>query len=332
MMPPSPSTPAAAFETTPGAAADSAPAVDLSVSLAGIALKNPVLVASGTFGYGTEYGRLFDPAALGGVILKALTMAPRVGNAPNRIYETPSGMLNSIGLQNVGIDEFFAKKEAECRRLVAAGTAVLANLAAQTLDEFEQLVDRLEESPAVTAYELNVSCPNVKKGGQQFGTDCALMSELIRTVRRRTKRPLLVKLAPQVTDIVLMARTAIDTGGDGLSLINTFPAMAIDAERRRPRLSTVTGGLSGPAIKPIALRMVYHVHQALPTVPILAMGGVMDATDAVEFMLAGATAVATGTANFVDPMAAPRVVDGLTDYCRRHRMPRVASLTGALEV
>jgi len=304
----------------------------LATSFAGLALKNPVFVASGTYGYGSEYAALHDPTRLGGIVLKALTMKPRVGNPPNRIYETPSGMLNSIGLQNVGIEDFFAKKEADCRRLMDAGTQVLANLAAQTVEEFEELVDRLEATSGVAAYELNVSCPNVKKGGQQFGTDCPMLAGLVKAVRARTKRPLIVKLAPQVTDIVLMARTAIDAGGDALSLINTFPAMAIDAERRRPRLATVTGGLSGPAIKPIALRMVFHVHQALPNVPLLAMGGIMSGIDAVEFLLAGATAVATGTANFVDPQAPVRVIDEMAAYCARHNVASVASLTGALEL
>lgn len=319
-------------ESTSQASPAASPPPVLAVTLAGLPLKNPVLVASGTYGYGQEYAALHDPTRLGGVILKALTMKPRAGNPPNRIYETPSGMLNSIGLQNVGIDDFFAKKEPDCRRLMEAGTQVLANLAAQTLEEFEELVDRLEATPSVAGYELNVSCPNVKKGGQQFGTDCALLGDLVRTVRRRTRRPLLVKLAPQVTDIVQMARTAVDAGGDGLSLINTFPAMAIDAERRRPRLATVTGGLSGPAIKPIALRMVYHVHRAMPNVPILAMGGIMTGLDAVEFLLAGATAVATGTANFVDPQAPVRVIAEIEDYCRRHGVASVRELTGALQV
>ncbi len=305
--------------------------VDMQVTLGPLKLKNPVMTASGTFGYGTEYRELYDPAILGGVFLKALTMAPRPGNKPWRIYETPSGMLNSIGLQNVGIEEFFEKKEPFCRELAGKGTAMCANLAAQTVEEFQQLVERLETTDCIAAYELNVSCPNVKKGGCQFGTDPTLLRELVAAVRPGTKRPLIVKLAPQVTDVAEMARISVDAGADIISLINTFPAMAIDAEKRRPILATVTGGLSGPAIKPIALRMVYAVRQAVD-VPIIGMGGIMNWKDAAEFLLAGASAVAVGTANFVHPTTPVEVLEGLQDYCRRHRYARVSDLTGALEL
>ncbi len=305
--------------------------VDMRVQLGPLELKNPVTTASGTFGYGTEYRQLYDPTHLGGVFLKALTMAPRPGNKPWRIYETPSGMLNSIGLQNVGIEEFFAKKEPFCRELAAKGTAVFANLAAQTVEEFQQLVERLEETDCIAAYELNVSCPNVKRGGCQFGTDPALLRELVSSVRPGTKRPLIVKLAPQVTDIAAMARVSVEAGADIISLINTFPAMAIDAEKRRPILATVTGGLSGPAVKPIALRMVHAVRQAVD-VPIVGMGGIMTWKDAAEFLLAGASAVAVGTANFVHPPSPLEILAGLEEYCRRHGFARVSELTGALEL
>lgn len=306
-------------------------AVDMAVEAGPLKLKNPLMTASGTFGYGSEYDNLYDPSVLGGIFLKALTMAPRPGNRPWRIYETPSGMLNSIGLQNVGIDEYFEKKEPFCRELAAKGTAICANLAAQTVGEFQQLVERLEETPTIAAYELNVSCPNVKKGGCQFGTDEALLRELVSSVRPGTKRPLIVKLAPQVTDIVRMAQVSVDAGADIVSLVNTFPAMAIDAEKRQPILATVTGGLSGPAIKPIALRMVHAVRQAVG-VPLIGMGGIMTWKDAVEFMLAGASAIAVGTANFVHPTAALEILEGMEDYCHRHGFARVADLTGALQL
>jgi len=305
--------------------------IDPAVAVGSLKLKNAVLTASGTFGYGVEYNDVYDPAVLGGVMLKALSMKPRAGNPPTRIYETPSGMLNSIGLQNVGIEDFFTKKEADCARLRSRGVGVIANLAGSTVEEFCQLLARLDASPHVDAYEINVSCPNVKEGGCQFGQSEAALAELAREIRPLTARPLIIKLSPQVSDIVRMARICADAGADAVSLINTFPAMAIDAERRRPVLATVTGGLSGPAIKPVALRMVHAVHRAVG-IPIIGMGGIMTPADAVEFLLAGASAIAVGTANFVDPLAPVAIISGLEDYCRRHGFDAVAKLTGALEI
>jgi dihydroorotate dehydrogenase (NAD+) catalytic subunit len=305
---------------------------DLSVRLGSIQLKNPLLTASGTFGYGAEYQRLYSPSILGGITLKALTMNPRVGNQPNRIYETPSGMLNSIGLQNVGIESYFTEKEPFCAELAAEGVVILANLAGQTIEEFEQLVDRLEKSEPLAGYELNVSCPNVKKGGSAFGTDPSILKELVERVRMRTKRPLLVKLAPQVTSIVQMAEVSVAAGADALSLINTIPAMAIDARKRQPILATVTGGLSGPAIKPVALRMIYEVHKVMPDIPILGMGGIMTSTDVLEFLLAGASAVSLGTVNFVDPAAPQTILRELQEYLETEGIDKISELTGALKI
>ncbi len=311
--------------------AAAATCVDLSVKLGSLRLKNPVTVASGTFGYGTEYAHVFDSTLLGGVFLKALTMNPRPGNPPNRICETSSGMLNSIGLQNVGIDRFFSEKEPNCQRIASAGVTIFANLAGQTIEEFEQLIDHLETTTAVHAYELNVSCPNVNKGGCQFGQDQTLLRELVIATRKLTQRPIIVKLSPQVTDIAAMGVLCERAGADALSLINTFPAMAIDAQSRRPVLNTIAGGLSGPAIKPIALRMVYQTAQAV-SIPIIGMGGIMNATDAIEFLLAGASAISSGTANFVNPNAPVEILRGLEAYCIEHCVDRVEQLIGGLQV
>ena len=301
--------------------------VDLSVSLGPLKLKNPVVTASGTFGYGTEFLPFFDLSRLGGLVVKGLSLKPREGNPPPRIFETPSGMLNAIGLQNVGVDAFVAEKLPELRQY---DTAVMANVYGETTDEYVEVCRRLEEAPGLAGVELNVSCPNTEKGGMEFGVDPAILSRLVSEVRKVTARPLIVKLSPNVTDIRETARAAVDGGADILSLVNTFTGMCIDAEARRPVLHNEVGGLSGPAIKPLALLMTHRVASAVE-VPLMGMGGIMNAVDAVEFILAGATAIQVGTANFADPLSATRLVDGLSDWCSSHGVARVRDLVGTLE-
>jgi dihydroorotate dehydrogenase (NAD+) catalytic subunit len=303
--------------------------LDLTVRIGELELGNPVVTASGTFASGREYADFIDVSRLGAIVTKGVSAGPWPGNASPRIAETASGMLNSIGLQNPGVDAFAA------RDLVwlaehAAGTPVIVNVSGHTLEEYVTVIERLESESNVAAYEVNISCPNVDAGGMAFGTDCVSAAAVVRACRAATKRTLIVKLSPNVTDITAIARSVEAEGADAVSLINTLLGMAIDAEKRRPKLARVVGGLSGPAIKPVALRMVWHVSQAV-SVPIVGMGGVMNGTDAVEFMLAGASAVAVGTANFVDPTASIRVLDGITEYCHRHGVSRVSELIGALE-
>ncbi len=301
--------------------------IDLSVQIGGMTLKNPVLVASGTFGYGQECRELADLNALGGVITKSITLEPRVGNPPNRIVELPAGLLNSIGLANVGVKAFVEEKLPFLRTL---DTAVIVNVAAGTLDEFLAVINRLEEEEGVDAYELNYSCPNVKQGGLEFSQDARVTARVTRAVRRVTARPLITKLTPNVARVGEIARAAEEHGADAVSLINTLVGMAIDVDTRRPRLATVTGGYSGPAIKPVALAKVYEARQSVQ-IPVIGIGGIMNGRDALEFMLAGATAVEVGTANYIDPSTGPRIAEEMARYGARHGVPRIRDLVGRLE-
>lgn len=302
---------------------------DMTVRLGSLELRNPVVTASGTFASGREFADFIDLSRIGAIVTKGVSLEPWPGNASPRIAETASGMLNSIGLQNPGVEAFVARDLAWLADN-AAGTPVIVNISGHSSEQYAGVIERLEREPSVAGYEVNISCPNVDAGGMAFGTDCASAAQITAACRAATQRPLIVKLSPNVTDIASIARAVEAAGADALSLINTLLGMAIDAESRRPLLARVVGGLSGPAIKPVALRMVWQVSQAVD-VPLIGMGGVMTATDAVEFMLAGATAVAVGTANFIDPRSAALVVDGLAEYCRRHGVAHVADLTGALE-
>lgn len=300
---------------------------DLSVTIAGLALRNPVMTASGTFGYGEEFADYLDLERIGAFVTKGLSLKPRAGNPTPRIVETPGGMLNAIGLQNVGVDAFIEKKTPFLRRV---NTPAIANFFGSTIDEYAELARRLEHVPEVAGLEVNISCPNVKQGGIVFGTDPSCAREVVAACRAVTRKPLFVKLSPNVTDIVAMALACEEAGADALSVINTLTGMAIDLERRRPVLANVTGGLSGPAIKPVALRMVWQVSRAVK-IPVIGIGGIMSAADALEFMLAGATAVQVGTASFINPGAAGEIVAGMEAWLERHGVDDVKSLIGALE-
>jgi dihydroorotate dehydrogenase (NAD+) catalytic subunit len=302
-------------------------APDLSVSFAGIQLKNPVVAASGTFGYGIEFEDVVHLDKLGGFVVKGLSREPMAGNPPPRLYETPAGMLNAIGLQNIGARAFMQEKLPKLREM--KNIVVFANVFGYTREDYEQVVQILNEGEGIAAYELNVSCPNTEYGGIQFGSDPRSLDEVVSTVRRHSQRPLIVKLSPNVTSIAQMAHVAQEAGADALSLVNTFVAMAIDAETRRPRIANVTAGLSGPAIKPIALRMVYDASKAV-RIPIIGMGGISTAVDIVEFMLAGATAVQIGTASYWDPVATEKIVAELQTWCAEHNVERLADLTGGM--
>ncbi len=302
--------------------------INLEVELGPLSLKNPVVTASGTFGYAQEFEGFMDLSRLGGVAVKGLTLEPRPGNPPPRVAETPAGMLNAIGLENVGVKAFIRDKLPYLRRI---DTKTIVNISGSTVEEYATMAGMLAEAGGVHALEINVSCPNIKVGGIAFGSRPDLIREITRAVREAAPRiPLLVKLSPNVTDIVEMARAAVEGGADALSIINTLLGMAIDAERQRPFLGNVTGGLSGPAIKPVALRMVWQVHKALPEVPICGMGGITTSTDAIEFILAGATSVAVGTASLITPTAPVDVLLGIEEYCRRHEIDDIHSLIGAL--
>jgi len=301
-------------------------AVDLTVKLGPLTLKNPVVTASGTFGYGTEFSPFLDLSTLGGIVVKGLSLRPRGGNEPPRICETPSGMLNAIGLQNVGVDAFLQEN---LPALLPFDTAVLANVYGEREEEYVQVCERLEGARGLAGIELNVSCPNTSRGGMQFGVDPVTLERLVAAVRRVTSLPLIVKLSPNVTDIGEPARAAVAGGADILSLVNTFTGMGIDAESRRPVLKNVVGGLSGPAIKPLALYMVHRVAAAVD-VSIMGMGGIMNAVDAVEFFLAGAAAVQIGTSNFLNPGGAATMVQDLERWCSSHEVEKVRDLTGGL--
>lgn len=300
--------------------------VDLAVDLGGFSMKNPVTTASGTFAAGREYADFVDVASLGAVTTKGVSLNGWEGNAAPRIAETPSGMLNSIGLQNPGVAHL---KAHELPWLADQGATTIVNVSGHSFDEYVQVIEALEEAP-VDAYEVNISCPNVDAGGMTMGCHVPSVEKVVSLCRAATKRPLIVKLTPNVTDITEIARAAEAAGADAISLINTLLGMAVDAKRRRPVLARVVGGFSGPAVKPVALRMVWQCHQAVK-VPILGMGGIASGTDAVEFMLAGATAVAVGTANFVNPTATVDVIDGIAAYCEEQGVEHVTDLIGALE-
>ncbi len=300
--------------------------VDLSVNLGGLVMKNPVTTASGTFAAGQEYADFLDVSALGAVTTKGVSLHAWEGNASPRIAETPSGMLNSIGLQNPGVAHL---KAHELPWLKEQGARVIVNVSGHSFSEYCEVVEQLEDA-SVDAYEINISCPNVDAGGMTFGTDPHSVEEVVARCRAATKRPLIVKLTPNVSDICTIAQAAEAAGADALSLINTLTGMAIDAKRRRPQLARVIGGLSGPAIKPVALRCVWECHKAVK-IPLLGMGGICTGTDAIEFILAGATAVAVGTANFMNPAATIEVIEGIKSYCEEQGVSQVSQLVGALE-
>jgi dihydroorotate dehydrogenase (NAD+) catalytic subunit len=298
--------------------------MDLSVHIGSLRLKNPFIAASGCFGYGLEYAGAVDLSSLGGVAVKGLFVNEREGHAPPRIVETPAGMLNAIGLQGIGVHRFVAEKLPELRRL---GATVIVNVCGSTIDEYCEVTRVLTEAGGVAAIELNISCPNIKEGGIQFGCSLAGTHDVVSAVRKVTTLPLIPKLTPNVTDVASFAHASQDAGADAISLVNTFLAMAIDIETQRPKLSNGVGGLSGPAIRPIAVRMVYECRQAV-TIPILGMGGIASVEDAIEFMLAGATAVQVGTANFADPFIWGTLIAGLEAYLDRHGIARAADLIG----
>lgn len=300
----------------------------LAVTLCGIALRNPVLAASGTFGYGVEFADHVDLDELGGLVVKGLSREPMAGNPPPRLWETAAGMINSVGLQNIGVRAFVEEKLPALRRF---RTAVFANVFGYTVEDYVEVVRVLEDSEGLAGYELNVSCPNTKKGGMYFSSDPALLAELVAAVRRVARRPLMVKLSPNVVRIQPLARAAEDAGADAVSLVNTFLALAIDARTRRPRLGAGLGGLSGPAIKPIALRMVWEAAQAV-RIPVVGMGGIAKGEDAAEFLIAGATAVQVGTATFWDPCAPLRVARELDRFLAAQRIASVRDIIGTLEM
>jgi dihydroorotate dehydrogenase (NAD+) catalytic subunit len=299
---------------------------DMSVEIAGIKLRNPVMTASGTFGYGAEFADYMSLESIGAMITKGLSLKPKAGNATPRIVETPGGMLNAIGLQNVGVDAFIEQK---LPYLAKVATPVIVNLYGNTLEEYGEVASRLDCQQGVAGIEVNISCPNVKQGGIVFGTDPQAAQEVVRLVKKNTCKPVIVKLSPNVTDVVLMAKACADAGADALSLINTLTGMAIDLDRRRPVLANITGGLSGPAIKPVALRMVWQVAKAVK-LPIIGIGGIMNGRDALEFILAGATAIQVGTASFLDPAAAERIAQEMESYLAEKGIQSIASMIGAL--
>jgi dihydroorotate dehydrogenase (NAD+) catalytic subunit len=299
---------------------------DLSVRIGLLSLQNPVLTASGTFGYGQEYADLVDLNRLGGIIVKGLSLNPRPGNRPPRTVETPCGLLNAIGLQNVGVENFIADKLPFLRNL---SMPVIVNILGQDSKEYQKLAERLGSVEGIAALEVNISCPNVKAGGVVFGTDYKAAARVTKAVRAAAELPIIVKLSPNVTDIVNIARAVEEAGADAVSLINTLTGMAIDVETRRPKLHNITGGLSGPAIKPVALRMVWQVAGAVK-IPVIGCGGIMTAADALEFLIAGACAVQVGTANFVNPRATMEIISGIEEYLVRHNFKDVKSLVGSL--
>lgn len=303
------------------------PACDLSLNVAGIALKNPVIAASGTFGYGVEFDDIVHLNKLGGIIVKGLSREPMTGNPPPRLWETAAGMLNAIGLQNLGARAFIEEKLPLLRKM--KDVVVFANVFGYTREDFETTIQILNDGEGIAAYELNVSCPNTEQGGMQFGSDPRLLDEVVRKAKRVSARPLIVKLSPNVTSIAQMAYVAQEAGADALSLVNTFVAMAIDVETRKPRIANITAGLSGPAIKPIALRMVYDAAHAV-RIPIIGMGGISKGEDVIEYLLAGATAVQIGTASYWDPCATERIVDELGKWCSAHEIVRLGDLTGGM--
>lgn len=306
------------------AGVDTASTVNLAVNIGGIQMRNPVTTGSGTFGFGPEYAPYVDLRQLGAITVKGTTLEPRLGNPVPRMTETPAGMLNAIGLQNPGVDSFINDHLPYLRTV---GTPVIVNIAGNTVEDYAEVACRLDKAEGVAGIEVNISCPNVKQGGMQFGTDPDMAAEVIGAVRASTTRPVIAKLSPNVTNIVLMAESAAAAGADALSLINTLLGMAIDVRTRKPVLANVVGGLSGPALKPVAVRMVWQVAQAVD-LPIIGMGGIMNAEDALEFILAGAAGVAVGTANFSNPRATMDVVAGLREYCLENGVRDINELVG----
>jgi dihydroorotate dehydrogenase (NAD+) catalytic subunit len=306
---------------------NSSAAPDLSVTVAGIPLKNPVIAASGTFGYGVEFEDVVHLDKLGGLVVKGLSREPMIGNPPPRLWETAAGMLNAIGLQNIGARAFLEEKLPRLRQI--KNIVVVANVFGYAREDYERTIEILNEGEGIAAYELNVSCPNTAHGGLQFGSDPRSLDEIVRVARRVADRPLIVKLSPNVTSIAQMAYVAQEAGADALSLVNTFVAMAIDPETRKPRIANVTAGLSGPAIKPIAVRMVYDAARAVK-IPVIGMGGISTPADVIEFLLAGATAVQIGTASYWDPCATEKIVNGIAEWCEEHEVARVADLIGGM--
>jgi dihydroorotate dehydrogenase (NAD+) catalytic subunit len=301
----------------------------MKVRFCGIELRNPVIAASGTFAYGIEFEDIVSLDRIGGFVTKGLSREPMVGNQAPRIIETAAGMINAIGLQNIGVKAFLETKLPQLARYPSCG--IFANVFGYEVDDYVAVIEALNEARGIAAYELNASCPNTKHGGQVFGTDWRLLGELIVRTKEVAKRPLIVKLSPNVTSISAMARCAEDAGADAISLINTFVSLSIDVESRRPRIANITGGLSGPAIKPIAVRMVWEAAKAVH-IPVIGMGGIATPEDAVEFLLAGATAVQVGTASYADPRAVERIAHGLEGWCARHHIERVSSLVGAVDM
>ncbi|MFH1623806.1 MAG: dihydroorotate dehydrogenase [Pseudomonadota bacterium] len=303
-------------------------AVDLSVNIGGIQLKNPVITASGTFGYGEEYAPYVDLSKLGAIVVKGISLKPKPGNTPPRIVETTGGMLNAIGLENVGVERFVEEK---LPYLTETTTPVIVNIFGASLEEYRELAKILDGTHGVSGLEVNISCPNVKEGGILFGTDPARAFEVVHLVRCSTRLPLIVKLSPNVTDITEIARTVQDGGADALSLINTVTGMAIDVDTRTPKLANITGGLSGPAIKPIALKMVWEVAKVVE-IPVIGIGGITTANDALEFFIAGASAIQVGTANFINPKATMDILSGIEEYLMYHEISSIKSLIGTLRI
>jgi dihydroorotate dehydrogenase (NAD+) catalytic subunit len=300
---------------------------DLSVDIAGISLRNPIIAASGTFGYGEEFARFADLKRIGGLVVKGTSARPISGNLPPRLYPTPSGMLNAIGLENVGVDAFIRDKMPPLRRI---GCNVFVNVFGFVQDDYIEVVEKLNGCDGISAYELNISCPNTERGGMVFGADASLTRNLMKAVKARSGRPVIVKLSPNVTDIVGIAKAAEDAGADALSVANTYLAMAIDTDTFKPHIQNVTGGLSGPAIRPITLRMVYQCARAVK-IPIIGLGGIASAENAVEYFLAGASAVQIGTANFHDPRAPVRILDGLEKFLSKRNIPSLRNLIGQMK-
>lgn len=301
---------------------------DLKVNIGGLEFKNPVLTASGTFGYGIEFDDFIDVNRLGGIIVKATTAKPREGNPYPRMTETASGMLNAVGLQNKGVDYFIERINPGLKKYK---TNVIVNVSGSSVEDYIAVAEKINGLDNIPAIELNISCPNVKQGGMAFGTSCGSAAEVVKAVRRAYSKTLIVKLSPNVTSIADIAKAIEAEGADSVSLINTLLGMAIDAETRKPVLKNITGGLSGPAIKPVALRMVWQVAKAVK-IPVIGIGGIMNAADAIEFFLAGATAIEIGTANFIDPQVTVKIIEGIEAYLNRHRMNSVSSLTGSLDL
>jgi dihydroorotate dehydrogenase (NAD+) catalytic subunit len=301
--------------------------IKTSFKIRGVEFKNRVFVASGTFGYGDEASNLVDLNRLGGIFTKSLSMKPRSGNPPQRIVETASGMLNSIGLANIGVHAFVRDK---LPKLSSIDTRIMANIAASSIQEYGDVLSVLEGQKGIAGYEINVSCPNVREGGLTFGTDCVSVSKITGELRKLTERPLVVKLTPNVTHISEYARAAEDSGADAVSVINTLIGMAVDVKTRKPKLSTVTGGLSGPAIKPVALAKVYETAKAVK-IPVFGIGGIASAEDAIEFLLAGASAVQVGTMNFVDPSVSVKIIEGISAYAKENRINDIGNIVGSLD-